>query len=274
MKVLNLVLLVAISYAAVTLFAFAVAERIMFQPPASSYTRSALPISMVPVGDDSVAVLYLPNESARYTMIYSHGNAEDLGHLRGVLQDLRANGFAVLAYDYRGYGLSTPVRPTARRATEDVAAVYRHATTTLGIEPSNLILYGRSVGSGPTLELAASHDAAGVILESAFTSAYRVMTRVAVLPFDRYPNIERVRDLQRPLLVIHGTADDIIPASHGRQLHATAPGPKQALWAEGAGHNDLMYVAGARYFAALRDFARLLDELHHAADPEAGPHDS
>jgi abhydrolase domain-containing protein 17 len=273
MKVLNLVLLIALSYAAVALFAFVVAERIMFQPPASSYTRSDLPITMVPVGNDSVAVLYLPNDSARYTIIYSHGNAEDLGHLRGVLQDLRATGFAVLAYDYRGYGVSTPVRPAARLATEDVTAVFRHATTTMGIDPSRLILYGRSVGSGPTLELAATHAAAGVILESAFTSAYRVMTRVAVLPFDRYPNIDRVRDLQRPLLVIHGTADGVIPVSHGRKLYAAAPGPKQALWAEGAGHNDLVYVARERYHAALRDFVGLLDQFDTAADGHGVEHE-
>jgi abhydrolase domain-containing protein 17 len=249
-----------IGYVAITLLALLLAERVLFQPPPPSYTAAELPVVLVPVGDaDSVAVLHLPNERARFTLLHSHGNAEDLGHVSGLLHELHGAGFAVLAYDYRGYGRSSRVRPTARRAAEDAAAVYDYAVHTLGIPAAQIIVHGRSVGSGPALELAARRDVAGVVLESAFTSAYRVMTRVALLPFDRFPNVARLRTLRRPVLVIHGTRDEVIPAAHGRQLYAAAPEPKLAVWLDGAGHNDVLFVARERYLQAFVEFSRLLE---------------
>jgi abhydrolase domain-containing protein 17 len=255
-----LIWLVLFTYAALTALAWLFAERVIFQPPPASYSATRLPVDRVAVdGTDSVAVLHLPNPDARYTILYSHGNAEDLGHLVPILEQLRQAGFAVLAYDYRGYGASTRVRPTARRTVEDLTAVYDHAVHALGIGADRLVLYGRSVGSGPALELAAERPIAGVILESAFTSTYRVVTRVPLLLFDRFPNLARIRNVQQPVLVIHGTRDEVIPFSHGRQLYAAAPGPKQSFWVEGALHNDIMNVAGERYPQALAGFVRLLD---------------
>ena len=60
------------------------------------------------------------------------------------------------------------------------------------------------------------------------------------------------------MLVIHGTADEVIPVGHGRRLYEAAWSPKQALWVEGAHHNDLALVAGARYWTALAEFARVV----------------
>ena len=246
------------AYALVALLAFSYADKLIFLPPPSSYGRADLSVSRIPVGDDSVAVVYLPAESA-LTILYSHGNAEDLGHLAPLLRNLHGLGFGVLAYDYRGYGLSQGGRASAAKATEDAEAVYAYATGPLGIAPARLVLYGRSVGSGPTLALAARHSAAGVVLESAFTSAFRVVTRVRIFPFDRFPNIGLIGQVHCPVLVIHGTADEVVPFAHGRALYDAAPGPKQSLWVEGAGHNDLEAVAGSRYGAALVGFAQLIE---------------
>jgi abhydrolase domain-containing protein 17 len=256
--VLRLLWLILVAYATVVVLALLLAERVIFQPPPASYSAADLPIVHVPVGDgDSIAVLHLPNAEAQYTILFSHGNAEDLGHLVTLLDELRRAGYAVIAFDYRGYGQSSGPRPGARRAVEDLDAVYDWALKQ-GIGPDRLVLHGRSVGSGPTLDVAARREVAGVILESAFTSAYRVLTRVRLLPFDRFPNIEHIRVLHRPVLVIHGTHDRVIPFAHGQQLHAAAPGPRLAYWVDGAGHNDLMPVAGPGYRAALAEFGRVL----------------
>jgi abhydrolase domain-containing protein 17 len=259
---LRLLVLGAGLYATVTLMAYLYAERILFQPPPASYTGLTIPFAGVPVGDrDTLAVQYLPNPDAHFTILYSHGNAEDLGYLQPVLGELREAGFAVLAYDYRGYGQSTGHRPTVRAAAEDAEAVYRYAVDTLAIKPARIILHGRSLGAGPTLELAARHEAAAVVLESAFVSVIRVVTRVRLLPFDHYPNLDRVRQLDLPLLVIHGTRDGVIPPWHGRRLFDAAPGPKWARWVEGAGHNDLAMVAGADHGRELAAFAERVREL-------------
>jgi fermentation-respiration switch protein FrsA (DUF1100 family) len=253
-------LLALLLYGVVVLLVILFADRLMFFPPAASYGGGDADFGRVGVGaGDSVAVLHLPDPQARYTILYSHGNAEDLGHVAFVLRDLRSSGFAVIGYDYRGYGHSTGGPPSARKASADAEAVYRYAVRTLGIEPKRLILYGRSFGSGPTLELAARHEVGGVILQSAFTSAFRVVTRVRLFPFDRFPNLANIRALRRPVLVIHGTADEVVPFAHGRRLFAAARAPKRSLWVEGAGHDDVAAVAGERYRQALASFVDLIE---------------
>lgn len=248
------------TYAVVAVMAFLVAERVIFQPPRASYAADDPAFRRIGVaGDDSVAVLHLPVDGGRFTILYSHGNAEDLGHIRPLLEQLHELGFGVIGYDYRGYGRSSGGRPTARKAVEDAEAVYRFATDELGIPPTRLILHGRSVGSGPALALAERYEAGGIILESPFTSAYRVITRVGLLPFDRFPNARRIGKIRSPLLVVHGTHDRVVPVSHGRRLYALAPEPKQSLWVEGAGHNDLVRTAGVRYANALERFVDLID---------------
>ncbi len=229
-----------LAYGLVTLLAVAVADRIIFQPPPPSYANGTLPVRRVPVGrTEWIALLHLPSAAARYTILYIlHGNAEDLGLTLPTLRALRDQGFGVIGFDYRGYGESSPGPPTARKALEDAEAAYGYAVGELGVPESRLILYGTSVGSGPAVDLAAGHRPAGLVLQSAFTSAFRVMTRVRLLPFDRFPNLSRLEDIQCSVLVIHGTRDEVVPIAHGRRLFEAATGPKLALWVEGAGHND------------------------------------
>jgi abhydrolase domain-containing protein 17 len=264
LMLLRLLLVLAALYATLAALAYLYAERVLFQPPDPSYTGALVPFTRLPLGDDeSLAVQYLPNPDAHFTILYSHGNAEDLGFLQHIFTEMREAGFAVLAYDYRGYGQSTGRRPTVRSATEDAEAVYRYAVDVLEIPPARLLLHGRSLGSGPTLEVASRHAAAGVVVESAFVSVLRVITRVKILPFDHFSNLARIQTLERPLLVIHGTRDGVIPTWHGRRLFAAAPGPKWAAWVEGAGHNDLAMIAGADHGRALAAFAARVRALQH-----------
>lgn len=243
------------------------ADRLIFLPPTSSYSERSLPIVLVPAGDGvRIAALHLQNPTAPFTVLYSHGNAEDLGHLAPLLEQLRRSGFSVLAYDYRGYGLSTGGPPTARGAYLDLEAVYRYAVEDLRVPPARLILLGRSVGSGPATELAAREPVGGLIVESGFVSAFRVLTRIQLLPFDRFPNLRHIRKANCPVLVIHGTEDEVISPSHGQRLFDAAPAPKRLLWIEGAGHNDLVSVAGGKYWEALRSFARVV-QRHAPAEP-------
>lgn len=262
------VVIVVVSYVAFAAFAWLVSDRMIFQPPPPSYRAGQLPVIMVRTRDGAVPALYLPNPRAAVTVLCAHGNAEDLGQLVPWLEALRHAGFAVLAFDYRGYGSSTGAPPSAHGAVDDMEAVYRHAVGTLKIPPSRLVLYGRSVGSGPATDLAARLPIGGLVLESPFVSAFRVVTKVPLLPFDRFPNLRHVRQVRAPLLVIHGTDDEVIPVSHGRRLFDAAGQPKQSLWIEGAHHNDVAIVGGTRYWAALAAFGH---QVAAAADSRATP---
>jgi abhydrolase domain-containing protein 17 len=256
---LRFLLMLALAYAGLAAFALLTADRQIFLPPPPSYGDADLPLLRIPTTDGGeVAALHLASPGNGVTLLVSHGNAEDLGYLAPFLAEMREAGFGVLAYDYRGYGRSSGPRATERRAYRDVEAVYRYAVEILKIPPPRLVPYGRSVGAGPAIHLAAREPVGGLVVESGFTSAFVVVTRVPIFPFDRFPNLRRIGEVQCPVLVIHGAADDIIPPSHARALYAAAPEPKTLAIFPRAGHNDLAWVAGASYWKVLREFGDLV----------------
>jgi fermentation-respiration switch protein FrsA (DUF1100 family) len=250
---LRALLIAGIAYAGFAVLLWLFAERLIFMPPAERYPRDDRVLLIPRAGGGTVAALHLPNPDARYTVLFSHGNAEHIVHGLDHLQGMRAAGFSVLAYDYSGYGLSTG-RPSERAAYTDIEAAYDYLVHTAGVPPERIILHGRSLGGAVAADLASRRPAAGLVLESTFTSAYRV-ARLPFLPFDRFRTASKLPRIRMPVLVIHGTDDEVIGFWHGQRLHDLARGPKQRLWVPGATHNDLSWVAGERYWAALRTFA-------------------
>jgi len=241
------------AYALLVGAAWGLSRLLMFPVPPLSYRPEDAPIRIVTTDAAGLAALHLPVPGARFTILFSHGNAEDLGTVRAQVDALRRIGLSVFAYDYRGYGLSTG-RPGERGVYRDIEAAYDYLTGPLGVPPEEVILHGRSLGGGPTLHLAGRRPAAGLILESTFVSVFRVLTRIPLSPVDRFRNLARLRRLDLPVLVIHGTADIVVPFRHGRRLFAAARGAKRHLWVEGAGHNDVRLAAGGRYEDAIREF--------------------
>ncbi len=200
----------------------------------------------MPAADGTpLAAVHLPNAAARHTIFYFHGNAEDLGDNLPLLREFYAAGFAVLAFDYRGYGRSGG-KASEANVYADTRAVFAYAREKLGITPERMIVVGRSVGSGPAVELAAHEPVAGLVLISPFMSAFRVLTRVKILPFDRFDNLAKIGRVRAPILIFQGTADEVIPFAHGQSLFAAAPEPKRASWIEGVGHNDIFERAGEK----------------------------
>ncbi|WP_035990453.1 alpha/beta hydrolase [Leptolyngbya sp. KIOST-1] len=247
-------------YLVFALYVYLRADSMIFLPQPASYTDTEEILKIAVTDRERISALYLPNPTARYTLLYSHGNAEDLGDIRPVLERLHRWGFSVLAYDYRGYGTSDG-RPSAANAYADIEAAYNYLTGALGKAPAQILPYGRSVGSGPSTALATDHPVAGLILESAFTSVFRVVVPFPLLPFDRFPNLDRLPRLGSPVLVMHGYADQVIPIHHGKTLYEAALTPKQSLWVDTAGHNDFTWVAGDRHRQALLAFEGLISSL-------------
>lgn len=258
-------LLAALVYGGATVLARWLAARAMFHPDFAS-GRAPAGLRKIPGdGGTEVAVLHLPNPGARFTLWFFHGNAEDLGDLEPALQALRDAGFAVFAHDYPGYGFSSG-RPSEASLYAAARAARRYLRETLRVPAADTILYGRSLGGGPAIQMAVEEPVAGLVLQSSFTSIYRVMTQVRLLPFDYFENERKLPRVGCPVLVIHGRDDEVIPFRHGEALFAAAREPKRALWIEGAGHNNLGEGAGPRLTGALEDFARLC-----AAVPVPGP---
>lgn len=244
-------------YSVFALYVYFRADSMIFMPQPASY-RDSPDILKLPVSNtETISALYLPNPKARYSLLYIHGNAEDLGDIRPQLDRLHSWGFSVFAYDYRGFGTSNG-QPSEQNAYQEANTAYNYLRQQLQIPASQIIVYGRSVGGGSATELAKQQPIAGLILESTFTSAFRVVIPVPILPFDKFKNLDKLQSIQCPILVIQGQADHVIPPSHGHRLFAAATSPKQSLWVEGAGHDDVSDVAGDRHKQALLSFQDLV----------------
>ena len=232
----------------------------IFLPPPATYRDAAGVVKLETDDGASISALYLKNPAAEYTILFSHGNACDLGGMVPFLQRMRAAGFSVMAYDYHGYGTSTG-KPTERNTYRDIDAAWRYLVSDRKTPPSKIILHGQSVGAGPAVDLAAREEAGGVIVESGFVSAFRVMTRWPILPFDKFKNLSKIDDVNCPVMVIHGTHDGIIAPWHAQKLYDRAREPKRAVWVKGAGHNNLVHIAGEAYWEQLRGFAAELPDF-------------
>ncbi|KAF3833368.1 hypothetical protein F7725_027033 [Dissostichus mawsoni] len=190
----------------------------------------------------------------RYTLLFSHGNAVDLGQMCSFYIGLGSRiNCNVFSYDYSGYGVSTG-KPSEKNLYADIEAAWQVLRNKYDVAPENIILYGQSIGTVPTIDLAARYECAAVILHSPLMSGLRVAfpdTRKTYC-FDAFPSIDKVSKVASPVLVIHGTEDEVIDFSHGLAMYERCPRAVEPLWVEGAGHNDIELYA--QYLERLKQF--------------------
>lgn len=249
----RMLLLPFILYGALCLFALLFANGMIFVPPAPTYRDLPGRVPLRAPDGTPIAALFFDGPAGGKTILYSHGNAEDLGVTLTLLGAFPAAGYSVMAYDYEGYGQSGG-SPSEANCYRDIDAAYDWLTRTRRVDPSRIILYGRSVGSGPAVDLAARKPVGGLVLESGFTSAFRVLTRWKILPFDSFDNLSKIGRVTCPVLIIHATGDRIVPDHHGKTLYAAARQPKRFLSIDGSGHNSLFFDAGDRCLAEMQSF--------------------
>lgn len=242
-------------YITLTVVACGFSNHLIFQPPPSQYTSTASRLQLLNTVDGAqvAAFWYAPAGPDDRVLLWSHGNAEDLGGLVPLHRELVSQGFGILAYDYPGYGLSAG-SPNEHGCYEAIDTAYHFLTTEQNIAPSRIIIVGQSVGSGPACWLAEREEAAGLVLISPFLSAFRTVTRVPLFPGDKFPNIHRIKKIDEALLIVHGTVDRTIPFAQGQRLYELHRGPKQFLPIEGAGHNTIWPIGYDQIEAALLEF--------------------
>ncbi|CAG0882742.1 unnamed protein product [Cyprideis torosa] len=192
---------------------------------------------------------------AKYTILFSHANAVDLGLISsfyiGLGNRINCN---IFSYDYSGYGCSSG-KPSEKNMYADMDAAWQVLRSKYSISPERIILYGQSIGTVPTIDLASKQpDVAGVILHSPLMSGMRVAYPQYDKShcFDVFRTIEKVPRIKAKTLVIHGTEDDVVNISHGFAIHDECKSGVQPLWVEGAGHNDVELYT--EYLERLRRF--------------------
>lgn len=243
-------------YGVVAVVACSFTNKFIFHPPHPQYEADHDNVLLLDKGESRVACLYFPPADGQPVLLWAHGNAEDIGGLEPVLAMIHRRGFGVLAYDYPGYGHSAG-SPSESSCYDAASRAFRFLREHEGVEPARILLLGQSIGSGPACWLAEREETGGLILISPVLSAFRTLTRIPILPGDIFNNLKRIRHIDEPLLVIHGTRDEAVPFSHGQRLHHEHPGPKRFLEIPGAGHNDIWLKGGEDIARAIEEFAKL-----------------
>ena len=244
-------------YICILVWAWFFSDHVAFQPSAPTYSEESDVFLIATPSGHRIAILALTNSSARQVILYAHGNAEDLGGIRETMEEYQSKGFQVFAFDYQGYGISEG-KPSTANSYEDINTVYCYLTHEKGIAPTQIIVHGRSLGAAIALHLAARQPVSGVIVESAFLTAFRARTQIPISPIDKMRNDKEIKKLTCPVLVIHGESDQTIKTWQGKKLFGLAHEPKLAYWVPNAGHDDVVALGGDEYWQRITDFARFL----------------
>ena len=228
---------------------FVVQRQIMFPrslipaPSVSAQNIAGLEIIWLETEFGKVESWLIPPASAAPSqpapaVIFAHGNGELIDYWPAELNAFTRLGLAVLLVEYPGYGRSAGA-PSQKSITEVFLSAYDVLTARKDIDPSRIVLFGRSLGGGAVCALAAKRPAKALILMSTFTSVRSFAIRYLVPKFlirDPFDNLAVVASYAGPILILHGKHDSIIPFLHGTQLHAAAANSK--FIAYDAGHND------------------------------------
>lgn len=212
---------------------------------------------------------FLPAENrqdpkeAKGTVVHFHGNAQNMStHWRFVAW-LPKQDYNVFVFDYRGYGQSGG-KPEPKGVFEDSNAALNYVRSRSDIDPGRLFVFGQSLGGTNAIAVVGSGNRAGVkaaAIESTFYSyssiANEKMPGAGLLVSDDYAASKYVAAVSPiPLLLIHGTADQVIPLAHSRRLLADAREPRRLIEVPGASHLEPMTALryGATYRKALTAF--------------------
>ena len=269
MSALNIVILLLVVYAGFLALVWRFQERIVFQPPAKPESEDTA-TTMSYVSRDGVRLIAYVVEPPAPTgpvILAFHGNAMISRWMIPWARDLsRKVGVTVVLPEYRGYdGLSGS--PTYEGSGLDAAAALAATTDRFRVTPGEIVYYGHSLGSAVATELASASPPRALVLESPFTSAREMASRMRIVGLSlmwpaisrvHYQTSERVAKLDPPVYVAHGERDVIIPSRMGRAVYDAARHKGRLLIVPEAGHNDVPIAGGDDYWRWIQEAIRSL----------------
>ena len=194
------------------------------------------------------------------TLLWFHGNAGNLSHRYDMIRMLMRLPARIFIIDYRGYGRSEG-SPSEQGLYVDAQAAWDYLTDERGIPADRIIIFGKSLGGAPAVDLAGKVKSAGLIVQSGFTSVADMAASVlpvfpSALLRTKMDSINKIANARCPKLFIHSPADEVVPYKLGRRLYEAAPDPKQFYQVRDAPHNATYIIGGEAYLDALRGFIK------------------
>lgn len=212
----------------------------------------------------------IKNEKYLY-MLVSHGNAEDINCVYEWVTSILLNftNINVVMYEYTGYGVNQEnFQCSEQHCYNDADTVYNYMINELKIPPERIIIFGRSLGSGPSTYLAEKYPVAGLVLNSGFMSVYRVVFRFRwTLPGDMFPNIDRIKNIRCPVCIIHSVKDEIVPFYHAKMMYKNSVNKFDPLFVDGTSHNNIDKISDDVY-KHLQKFFKFVDPEYEMVEIE------
>jgi uncharacterized protein len=206
-------------------------------------------LTLLTTDNERLVGWWKPPQPGKAIVLYFHGNGGSLWNRRLRAQALTETGRGLLMVSYRGYSGSSGT-PSEEGLKTDARAAYewlRHS-----YEASRIVVYGESLGTGVAVRLASEEPVAGLVLDAPYTSTADVASLiywyvpVRWLMLDQFRSLDIIRQVKAPVLIMHGTADRVIPFAFGEQLFQAAPEPKEFLRLEGEGHSRNLEQGGLK----------------------------
>ncbi len=163
-------------------------------------------------------------------------------------------------YEYTGYGPNQEnFQCSEQHCYNDAEAVYHYMINNLKISPDRIILFGRSLGSGPSCYLAEKYPVGGLILNSGFLSIYRVVLNFRwTMPGDMFPNIDRIKNVKCPVCIVHSIKDEVVPFYHAKEMYKNCKNKFDPLYIDGPSHNTIDKVSDD-VFRHMQKFFKKID---------------
>lgn len=229
----------------------------------AAYGVPFTPLNVTTADGARIRVWHMPHASPRAQVVYFHGNGGNLSMWAEILVPIARHGLDVIAFDYRGYGLSTgsPTEPGLYRDVDTVLTLAQGRLRRAGVP---MIYWGRSLGTTMAAYAATVQRPDGLILEAGFPSMRAVVRSNPMLAIASwfasydFPTAKYVATAGVPALVLHGDADSIIPFQLGRELYDAIPGEKRFFTIKGGDHNDAAAPDLAAYWTAVDEFVTIV----------------
>ena len=265
-NLLQLILIIFFLYFFVLVFLYFYQRNLLYLPNENNYSGDKISVDIQKVKiptSDNIELLgwyHEKNLKDHKTLVYFHGNAGSLENRIHKLNHFKNMNINFLIIAWRGFSGNNG-KPTEEGLYIDGKSAIDWLIKK-GVDEKNLILYGESLGTGVATHLAQNKNYAGVILETPFTSMIDTAKKfypyipVSLLLKDKFENYKKIKNINSPILVMHGEADQIVPFFMGKKIYELANKPKYSYFTK---YDDHMMEYDKNLVLALKSFLKSLN---------------